>query len=273
MDNLDVTKVYWGHKLMAFEETEVKASGGDSDELMTKVKVTFEASTSTNELTSSTTSSIIYGDLLVAADGIRSAVVQQLYSKRLQRKLKQSRKRKHQHKAGGIDKERFLEKGEALDNDFIANNNTKKKTGLRPMKVRLVLGITENFNHAFVNERGFYTLDGTHRLFTMPYETDKWNLLCGDEDGTDNNSNSGEGKKKKNRVMWQLSYAIDDDKDGQEATASNDATVSGNYESTPSPIFSNSKALKENVLQRCQSWHDPVSAMIESTPLEMIWGT
>jgi 2-polyprenyl-6-methoxyphenol hydroxylase-like FAD-dependent oxidoreductase len=140
-------------------------------------------------------------DLLVAADGIHSSVVRKIY---------------HGVQPTCYDPETI---------------------GLRHMGVRLVLGISD-FSHPLLDERGFYTLDGTHRLFTMPYESSRY-------------SSSTE---KKNRTMWQLSFQ------------------------TPDEEYRNSSSLdphglQQDVFKRCQSWHDPVLEMIRATPLSTIWGT
>lgn len=130
-------------------------------------------------------------DLLIGADGIRSAVVQQL----------------------------------APNDD----------TGLNYLGIFIILGIAE-FCHPLLDERGFYSLDGTHRLFTMPYAGTKL-----------------DGKNR--RIMWQLSYRLENEEEAQRLSAAG-------------PL-----ALQQEVLRRCREWHEPVVDMVQSTPLETIWGT
>lgn len=60
----------------------------------------------------------------------------------------------------------------------------------RSLGIRLVLGITEHFEHPLVHERGFYTLDHGHRLFVMPFQ--------------------GRTPDEPKRFMWQLSFASSD---------------------------------------------------------------
>ena len=253
MENLKSTKVYWGYKFLDFSEVkEVMVDDNDDIKIVAQFDVVQSslAGNGSSESSATTNVTTVQGDLLVAADGIRSAVVQALYKKH-----DQHRQRKHKdlpassqvQQIGDGDKNITSANNDSDKNDETTPNNS---TGLRPMQVRLVLGITEGFNHALLNERGFYTLDGKHRLFTMPYESDKWNTE------TENS--------KKNRIMWQLSYGLDSDK--EEDTERNST-------SSFSPIFTDSKSLKEIVLSICQSWHDPIVSMIESTPLESIWGT
>ena len=137
-------------------------------------------------------------DLLVGADGIRSAVVQALVN---------------------------------------ANDNA---AGLRYLEIMIILGIA-NFSHPHLNERGFYTLDGEHRLFTMPYEGSKL-----DDEKRDASTR---------RIMWQLSYRIEDEAETKRLSAARP------------------ESLRDEVLRRCHGWHQPVADMVKATPLETIWGT
>lgn len=106
------------------------------------------------------------------------------------------------------------------------------------MGVMIILGIANNFNHNLLTERGFYTLDGKHRLFTMPYQGDRYAL--------------------NRRIMWQLSYRYEEDDDESKFLKEN----------RRNPEF-----LRNKVIEICSRWHDPVPSMIAATPLETIWGT
>ena len=182
---LSTTNVHWDHRLVNF------SWGSENNQYR------IELQKSDGEL------KIVFADLLVSADGIRSAVLQKLY-----RSPTKAQKEKN---ADELSK-------------AIAN------FGLRYLGVRLILGIS-NLSHPLLQERGFYTLDGKHRLFTMPYQSSRF-------------------EKQKNRIMWQLSFALDDQ---------------------DRPLDSSS--LRDYVLKTCASWHTPVLDMIHSTPLETIWGT
>jgi 2-polyprenyl-6-methoxyphenol hydroxylase-like FAD-dependent oxidoreductase len=107
---------------------------------------------------------------------------------------------------------------------------------LHYLGVVLILGIAD-YCHALLDERGFYTLDGNHRLFTMPYQGSRL-----DPNVT-------------RRVMWQLSFQLDD------LTQAQTITKGG------------PEALRDEVLRRCKDWHTPVIDMIRATPFETIWGT
>ena len=112
----------------------------------------------------------------------------------------------------------------------------KNDTGLQYINIMIILGIAD-FCHAHLDERGFYTLDGMHRLFTMPYE------------GSQIDSTT------KRRIMWQLSFRLEN-----EEVAKRLSTAGPNI-------------LREEVLKRCSGWHQPVTDMVMATPLETIWGT
>jgi 2-polyprenyl-6-methoxyphenol hydroxylase-like FAD-dependent oxidoreductase len=108
-------------------------------------------------------------------------------------------------------------------------------SGLHYLGIFIVLGIAD-FHHPLLDERGFYTLDGNHRLFTMPYEGSRLS-------GT------------KRRIMWQLSYRLESEMEAQRLSSAGPSV------------------LQEEVLSRCQSWHEPVVQMVMSTPHDTIWGT
>jgi len=103
----------------------------------------------------------------------------------------------------------------------------------QPLGIRLILGLTENFTHPLVDQRGFYTLSKGMRLFVMPYSTP---CPVG-------------SSEERSRYMWQLSFRSDK----QERFTG--------------------KALQEEALRLTAAWHSPVATMINSTPLSSIWGT
>lgn len=149
-------------------------------------------------------------DLLVGSDGIRSTVTRTLLANR---------------KEGGMHTE----------------------DGLSYLGIMIILGITDNFAHPLLDERGFYTLDGTHRLFTMPYCGSKLDdILCS------NDKNTVEPRR---RYMWQFSWYEPDFNKARELSRAG------------------SKALQKEVERRCQGWHEPVLDMVQATSLKNIWGT
>jgi 2-polyprenyl-6-methoxyphenol hydroxylase-like FAD-dependent oxidoreductase len=228
LDRLETTKLYWNHRLVDYSISETEDSfyiinlEGADGKIVT-----------------------VNADLIVAADGIRSSVVQKIY--RMQQhqevKPKQAATTTEQHYQFPTQKkatsnnenddessERKVEIDESSKS--LPNPRDPASIGLRHTGIRLILGIAD-FSHPLLGERGFYTLDGTHRLFTMPYQSNR-------HDPT-----------KTNRVMWQLSFSTEESDRGS----------------------LDSESLRVQVLKRCQSWHEPVLSMVQATPIETIWGT
>ena len=125
------------------------------------------------------------------------------------------------------------------------------QTALQYIKIFLILGISD-IDHPLLTQRGFYTLDGTNRLFTMPYH---------DDDITIDNTSSSlkqQHKRRKKRIkktMWQLSFQMDNEKEAIMLAKSN------------------ANRLLEEVKMRVKNWHEPVLEMIMSTNLSSVWGT
>lgn len=117
--------------------------------------------------------------------------------------------------------------------DFIVASDGIRSTTLalvwpeapRPksIDIRVVLGISRDFSHPHLDERGFYTLGRQMRLFVMPFAA--------------------------KRYMWQLSFP---DKRADQFSSDD---------------------LYEEVLNKCKDFHQPVIALIKSTPIESVWGT
>ena len=151
-------------------------------------------------------------DLLIGSDGIRSTVTRSLLSK------------------------------SKLPVDTDLNDG-----GLSYLGIMIVLGITNNFYHPLLDERGFYTLDGSNRLFTMPFEGNKLDDAM-NGDGTNN-------PKPHRRYMWQLSwYEPDEEKSRTLSQAGPNALI-------------------DEVKRRCRDWHEPVLDMVSTTDPKNVWGT
>eukprot|EP00563_Minutocellus_polymorphus_P006517 CAMPEP_0181033562 /NCGR_PEP_ID=MMETSP1070-20121207/7320_1 /TAXON_ID=265543 /ORGANISM="Minutocellus polymorphus, Strain NH13" /LENGTH=628 /DNA_ID=CAMNT_0023110991 /DNA_START=106 /DNA_END=1989 /DNA_ORIENTATION=+ len=148
-------------------------------------------------------------DLLIGSDGIRSTVTRS-----------------------------FLSEGLPI---------TESNSGLSYLGIMIVLGITDQFCHPLLDERGFYTLDGNNRLFTMPFEGSKLDDVL--RNGTASDS------KPARRYMWQLSWNEPDEGKARQLSQAGP------------------NALIEEVKRRCQSWHEPVLDMVSSTSSENVWGT
>lgn len=204
LEELTRSKVCWGHTLVDYEW----------NPQTNQYTVCFEKNTSEGGIIESETV-LVTADLLVAADGIRSAVLKQMQS-------------------------RIPPLLPATPTNPVTAHNSQY-LGLRSIGVRLILGIAD-FSHPLLNERGFYTLDGRHRLFTMPFESNRFD------------------KSQSNRIMWQLSLLTNNNGETKENCSFGGKAL-------------DPAALREYVLDTCDQWHHPVTAMIKSTPLSTIWGT
>lgn len=107
------------------------------------------------------------------------------------------------------------------------------KTGdeLQYLGVMAVVGITP-MQHPLLARRGFYTLDGQARLFTMPFA-----------DGVDDSPAT---------TMWQLTFRADEAEAIQLAAMPKHDLITW-------------------LLKRCNGWHSPVSEMMTVTPVDEVW--
>ncbi|KAL3782777.1 hypothetical protein HJC23_003098 [Cyclotella cryptica] len=142
-------------------------------------------------------------DLLIGADGINSIVAKQYLSTTSQSKSKQS----------------------TLNIDISPQY----------LGIFIIIGISHHF-HPLIDERGYYTLDMTHRLFIMPFEGSRI-------------------QQQSRRTMWQLSYPVVDREEANRLSKLD-----------PSE-------LQQEVLKLCGHWHEPFPEMVKQTPLVTIWGT
>ena len=135
--------------------------------------------------------------------------------------------------------------------------NAPPPSTLQYIGIMLINGITLGFHHPLLDERGFYTVDGENRLFTMPFEGSYV-----DDHLREFLSTEGEQQREglvtqttTRRTMWQLSFRLPD------VALANQLRQGG------------PNRLLEEALRRCSSWHPPVCDMLRSTPLDCIWGS
>ncbi len=103
--------------------------------------------------------------------------------------------------------------------------------------VFLMLGISPT-QHYLLDGRGFYTIDGRRRLFTMPFA-----------EATESSPA---------QTMWQLSIALESEEEARALAASGP------------------QALLARALQETQGWHEPVQDLISGSILEgplQLWAT
>ena len=127
-------------------------------------------------------------------------------------------------------------------NDVPKYSTIATKTSKSYIGVMIILGITNtDFYHPLLDERGFHTLDGTNRLFTMPFEGS-------------NISDILNGKRER-RIMWQLSFSMPSFSEAQKLA-----------QSKPNVLL-------QEVKRRINHWHNPIGKMLDSTSLDTVWGT
>ena len=89
---------------------------------------------------------------IIGADGIRSKTLSQYYA--LLNTIQQKQKSR---------------KSSIGNKNNESNNSKEASSELSHLNIFLILGLTP-YKHSFLNKRGFYTLDGTSRMFTMPFD-------------------------------------------------------------------------------------------------------
>ena len=136
---------------------------------------------------------------VIGADGIRSSTLSQYYKllntiqqqKQLNKKLSSSKKlsacttTKLNNNNNNLNNDAITHlsnNSDVIINDSkrslvtnISNTNDhsmQEENKLTYLKIFLILGIT-SYKHSFLTKRGFYTLDGTSRMFTMPFDDNR----------------------------------------------------------------------------------------------------
>lgn len=102
------------------------------------------------------------------------------------------------------------------------------------LNVLVILGICESSEFELVRRRVLQTVDGTTRIFVMPFT----------EQGAYSDAD---------RVMWQLSFPCD--------------------EYVAKTLSANATLLRAEALLRCGLWHEPIPSLIRNTPVSLISGT
>ena len=140
-----------------------------------------------------------------------------------------------------------LESGETLEGTILvvadgARSGTRRAPGasedlrggdLRYLGVALITGFTD-LDDYLLRGRGFYTVDGRSRMFTMPFRA------------------ASETEGKPPRSMWQLSVRVDEERARALANAPRED-------------------VKAFVLEHTKGWHDPVAEMFDHTDWEDAW--
>ncbi len=123
--------------------------------------------------------------------------------------------------------------------------------------VAVIIGLS-TVSHPLLNSRGFYVLDGTHRMFTMPF-TDLAEGGEGTQSGNAVDTVTSHTRtfnhKHASLTMWQLSFSGLSEQDALKLK---------------SMSFDD---LIAEAQRRTASWFSPVQEMIAGTALGEVWGT
>ena len=134
--------------------------------------------------------------------------------------------------------------GEGLVAAVTTERTVEGDSGLSYLGVVVVLGVSTT-EHSLLRCRGFYTLDGHQRLFTMPFSAG----------GTDNGGILQGTGPHPPLTMWQLSFAEPD------LPAARTLCLSG-----PSGLLA-------EALRRTSTWHTPVAELLRGSVQTEVWGT
>jgi DNA alkylation damage repair protein AlkB len=189
-------------------------------------------------------------DLLIGADGVNSVVARQYLSTSVP-----------SASIGSTSKIDTTGSPEGSFESASRSSPSPSSPTPRHLDVFIILGISDHY-HPFIDERGFYTLDGTHRLFIMPFQGSRLDdVVADDEDDNDDHRNDDGATTTRRRgmtrkTMWQLSFPVSD-----------------RNEAANLRRLSNTEAMRKEVLRRCSDFHEPFPDMVRNTPISTIWGT
>jgi 2-polyprenyl-6-methoxyphenol hydroxylase-like FAD-dependent oxidoreductase len=121
-----------------------------------------------------------------------------------------------------------------LKDTKVASKSTSSLCDRTYMGICVILGLS-TLSHPLIDRRGFYVLDGIHRLFVMPFQISS--------------------EKEPQLTMWQLSFA---------GLTEDEALI---MKSSPP------ESLLRIALDKTSGWFPMVSTMIASTELKEVWCT
>eukprot|EP01038_Epipyxis_sp_PR26KG_P008688 gene8688-11739_t len=204
MNKLLPDTIVWGRKVITYEES------------YDCVTIDFE-----NIMNFDSSHEFVQARVVVGADGIHSII----------RRLRDEKDNKYNNYNIKINKT-------VKSSEEISFCQSK----LNYLGVSVIIGLSVT-NHPLLVDRGFYVLDGVHRLFTMPYGTITNNDSNDKNDGT------------LHTVMWQLSFSGISEEEGLQLRS-----------------FS-FQQLRDEALKRTKDWFHPIGELIKSSLINEIWGT
>ncbi len=131
----------------------------------------------------------------------------------------------------------------------------KEITPLRYLGITVMIGISKIY-HPLLYEKGFYVLDGKHRLFIMPYYTPKVKLKAEENNAQmDNMTNTNtDDDESVPLIMWQLSFSGLSEED-----------------SLALKKLSFPELVNYIINEKVNNWFPPVQQLIQNTIEDEIW--
>jgi 2-polyprenyl-6-methoxyphenol hydroxylase-like FAD-dependent oxidoreductase len=123
---------------------------------------------------------------------------------------------------------------------------------LKYLGVVLITGFT-SLKHYLLNNRGFYTVDGNSRMFTMPFE----------DENIDENV--------KQKTMWQLSVKCSEEEAKKLYATSKDCSSSNNNNNNNNGYVMDNDLVKKFCLEKTKGWHEPLEQMFATTDFDEVW--
>ena len=180
---------------------------------------------------------------VIGADGIRSRT-RRIVEDKIQAHLK----RKTLSKMGDDSPTKTARTREQSKNE-LEQIRLSGSTHLRFIAVGIIIGLS-TFEHPLLVERGFYTLDGRQRLFTMPFKVER----------------NASGSVIRRVTMWQLSFPVSPE--SAQTLFGRSGVRRGR-----SDAAKQCQVLLKEAQRRTTGWHEPVSSLINASLLDSVWGT
>lgn len=127
------------------------------------------------------------------------------------------------------------------------------RSSLNYIGISVIIGLSKA-RHPFLDQAGFYVLDGIHRLFVMPFK-EAFNNSCSGCQIYSASCIQCEKASQQQVTMWQLSFSGLSEIEGQALKN-----------------CSGSELLRES-MRRVSTWFDPVSALVAHTMVDDVWAT
>lgn len=185
-------------------------------------------------------------DVVIGADGIRSAV-------RAKRDIDYNSKVHNSYQFPDDKVPPPICLGDLSSSTTSTSSTITTQTkDLNYVHVAVIIGIGMA-QHPLLRKQGFYVLDGTHRLFTMPFRGSSTSSSSTSGSSTGSSSTGSDGSSGEYQTMWQLSFSGLSEEEARRLRKLSEA------------------GLLEEATRRTKDWFDPVPDLIRSTVPGEVW--